>query len=73
MVEGITVSDLIEKLKKMPKDGQIAIASDEEGNDYYSDVDLVIENNIVTLYPAGTRIELYDLEGYEPDKDDIWV
>ena len=54
------VIDLIAELSALPENYPVYFASDEEGNDYYSQVDVEAdgEGNVV-IYPSGMRLDLY--------------
>lgn len=68
--EKTTVADLIAMLEEMPQDAQIVMSSDEEGNDFYKDINPENHNNLVVLYPGGSALELDDVEDYVYDEDD---
>lgn len=65
-----TVADLIAKLSLLPQDMQIAMSSDEEGNEYYKDFYPEEHNNVVVIYPGGARLDIDELEDYEYNDED---
>ena len=59
------VKDLIKELKKMNQELPVLVASDEEWNNLYSDVEIGVEEKIINQKSTGDRVVLFGLSGSE--------
>lgn len=66
----ITVEELVQKLEQFPDDMQVLLSADEEGNTFYSGVDVENHNNIIVLYPSGSPMDIDEAENFQDEEDE---
>lgn len=64
------VKDLIVKLQEFDPESNVAVSSDEEGNEYYEGIYPEKQNGLLVIYPGGARLDLEEVEGYVPEDED---